>query len=170
YSNRLNRALQTNIEQQQQRIRRLDRSYIFRFPEQLTRQKEQHLDQLEMRMKHTSNILMDSNKRLFLNVLQSFQKLHPKKQLKDKRMQFQQINRTLEMQMKQYVDQKQQTFTMLLDKLMLLNPLEVMKRGFAIPYNDKSEFITSVQQVQPTDDVRVNVQDGTLHCVVKQVE
>src|SRR5699024_2981023 len=94
YSNRLNRALQTNIEQKQQRIRRLDRSYIFRFPEQLTRQKEQHLDQLEMRMKHTSNILMDSNKRLFLHVLQSFQKLHPKKQLTDKRMQFQQINRT----------------------------------------------------------------------------
>lgn len=170
YTNRMNRALQTNIQQQQHRIRRLDRSYLFRFPEQLTRQKEQHLDQLVMRIKHTSNVLMDTNKRLFMNVLQSFQKLHPKKQLKDKRIQFQQTNQHLEVQMKQYVDKKQQTFTMLLDKLMLLNPLEVMKRGFAIPYNDKSEFITSVQQVQPMDDVRVNVQDGTLHCVVKQVE
>lgn len=170
YTNRIKRAVQTNVQHKEHLIRQLDTSYLFRFPEQLTRQKEQHLDQLDVRMKHASQREIDKSKQLYAKILQSFNQVHPNVQLRESVLHYQQAIKDLHKQMSEYVDKEQQAFTTLLDKLMLLNPLEVMKRGFAIPYDDQGEFITSVQQVQPNDEVDVTVQDGTLHCVVKQVE
>src|SRR5699024_964856 len=170
YVHRIQRALLSTIQQKEHQIRQLDQSYLFRFPDQLTRQKEQHVDQLDMRMKHEAQNALHRSKRVFSNLLQQLNKVHPEVQLKDHLFHFKQTMKQLESSMKQRVEHEERTFTSLLDKLMLLNPLEVMKRGFAIPYDHNNTFVTSVQQMHPDDDVFVDVQDGTLHCVVKQVE
>lgn len=170
YSNRIHRSLLSTIQQKEHQIRQLDQSYLFRFPDQLTRQKEQHLDQLHMRMRHETQHALHRSKRLFSNLLQQLNKFHPEVQLKDHLYHFKQVMKQMESSMKQRVEYEERSFTSLLDKLMLLNPLEVMKRGFAISYDHNNAFITSVRHVHPNDDVFVDVQDGTFHCVVKQVE
>lgn len=170
YSNRIQRVLMGTIQQKEQQIRQFDQSYLFRYPDQLTRQKEQHLDQLHMRIKHAFQNTLHQSKRLFSDLLRQLNQVHPEVQLKDHLFHFKQIINQMETAMKQRVKHEERSFTSLLDKLTLLNPLEVMKRGFAIPYNQNNEFVTSVQYVHPDDDVFVDVQDGTLHCIVKQVE
>lgn len=170
YADRLKRAVDVNIQHKQNSLRQLDRSYLFRFPDQLTRQKEQQLDHMEVKLDHASRSVIDINKQLFTRILQQFNQVHPTFQLQEYMLQFNQVAKELETSMEQYTANKQQLFTTLLDKLMLLNPLEVMKRGFAIPYDANDNFITSVQQVRLSDDIYVNVQDGTLHCAVKHVK
>lgn len=170
YTERLSRAVETTVQTKSRQLEQLDNSYLFRFPEQLTRDKEQHVDQLHMRLNHMSHKIFERNKRMYIHAFQQFSQVHPSVQLKEHVQLVSQVTKDLHVKIEKILDGKKQYFTNLLDQLMLLNPLEVMKRGFAIPYNDKDEFITSIQQVQPKDEVYVDVQDGTLHCSVKHVK
>lgn len=170
YTERLTYAVETIVQTKRRQLEQLDRSYLFRFPEQLTRDKEQYIDHLHMRLNHMTGTIFENKKRKYVHAYQQFQQIHPSVQLKDYLLHVRQATKDLHDEIEKVVVQKKQYFTNVIDKLMLLNPLEVMKRGFAIPYDDQDEFITSVQQVQPKDDIYVNVQDGTLHCSVKHVK
>ncbi len=58
----------------------------------------------------------------------------------------------------------------LLDKLTLLNPLAVMRRGYAVVYErDRRALVTTVDQVQLSDALRVELIDGWLECQVRGV-
>ena len=63
-----------------------------------------------------------------------------------------------------------QHISKLMDKLSLLNPLEIMKRGFAIPFSDNGELIKSANQVQKDEKITVRLQDGNLNCQVLEKE
>ena len=61
-------------------------------------------------------------------------------------------------------------FTSLVDKLTLLNPLEIMKRGFALPYTIDQKRITSIKQVKENDNIIVTLYDGKMECNVSNVK
>lgn len=57
----------------------------------------------------------------------------------------------------------------LIDKLEILNPLGVLKRGYALPYLD-GQILKSVQHVQIDDQVCLKLHDGELEMQVKQIK
>ena len=66
------------------------------------------------------------------------------------------------------IQSKEQKFSATLSKLSILNPLNIMERGYSITFNRDDQLIKSRKQVQPGDEISVVLKDGQLLCEVKE--
>ncbi|WP_156290835.1 exodeoxyribonuclease VII large subunit [Oceanobacillus salinisoli] len=166
----LNRELQRELSNYHNHLRRLTESYAFRYPEQLVKQREQELDSLMERLqKAVVNIRREKKQRLE-SMLKRLVAQHPKKQVEQAQKHLSEHIKLQNYYMKKIVESKTVKLTNTIDKLALLNPLEIMKRGFALPYTSDGEMIKSVAQIQSDDEIAVRLKDGNLYCHVLQVE
>ncbi len=55
-------------------------------------------------------------------------------------------------------------------RLDALSPLAVLSRGYAIPQDTEGAVVRTVSAIAPGDPIRVQMQDGSLHCTVDRVE
>lgn len=99
-----------------------------------------------------------------------FMSNHPEKTIEESSTKLKQLTKQKNHHMSQIFSTKQQQLSSIMDKLTLLNPLEIMKRGFAIPYTDEGTIITTRDQVNVDDHLSVKVTDGTINCKVLQVK
>jgi exodeoxyribonuclease VII large subunit len=58
----------------------------------------------------------------------------------------------------------------LAQRLMALNPLEVLRRGYAMVYDEKGALLRDTRQAQAGDTLRIQLHDGSLSAQVKSVE
>src|SRR5699024_12552795 len=79
------------------------------------------------------------------------------------------LTRQLDKQSKQILQAKKQQLQIYIHQLALLNPLEIMKRGYAIPYNMDGDIVSSTAYLYPGDDVTFKLKDGTLACSIQEV-
>src|SRR5699024_3692483 len=91
-------------------------------------------------------------------------------QLKHSFEQLTTVNKQLNQYMGQFVEHQKRKSALLMEKLILLNPLEIMKRGFAVPYTDDGQIISSSRQVQQDDFISVQLSDGEIDCQVLNVK
>ncbi|HLR01361.1 MAG TPA: exodeoxyribonuclease VII large subunit [Virgibacillus sp.] len=163
----LTRYIQNKLAEENRHLNRLQVSYAFKYPAHLIRQKEQQLDtsieRLERIIKTLSNQkkerLQTLNKRILLQ--------KPGQKLIDAKKQLQTSNEALQTEMKRILEKNHKDLFSTLDKLSLLNPLEVMKRGFSITYNQDNKIIKSIGQTEVDEDIQVYLEDGVLDCRVK---
>src|SRR5699024_2456671 len=163
----LTRYIQNKLAEENRHLNRLQVSYAFKYPGHLIRQKEQQLDtsieRLERIIKTLSNQkkerLQTLNKRILLQ--------KPGQKLIDAKKQLQTSNEALQTEMKRILEKNHKDLFSTLDKLSLLNPLEVMKRGFSITYNQDNKIIKSIGQTEVDEDIQVYLEDGVLDCRVK---
>ncbi|UFT97729.1 exodeoxyribonuclease VII large subunit [Radiobacillus kanasensis] len=164
------RLLRNQLNQAQEKLSRANKSYAFRYPEQLLKQKEQELDRtvdaLGKALKDTTE-----RKRFDHNHLQKrFIQLDPRKRVLDRQKQLDEmINRTNRAFQRIQVA-KQVEFTSLLDKLSILNPLNTMKRGYSISYKEDGSVLSTTKQVNPGEHIHVRLRDGVLDCQVWGLE
>ncbi|AUJ26309.1 exodeoxyribonuclease VII large subunit [Virgibacillus dokdonensis] len=158
--------MQEKWKQQQKHLFRLKQSYAFRYPYQLLKQKEQELDgkieQLQKAMLHTKEASNKSYEHLWAR----FTVQHPGKQVERGKQQLQQLVKQQYMVMKQLHTDKVKKLHNEMDKLSLLNPLAIMKRGFSIPYTSAGQIIKSVHAVEREDAISLRLADGLLKCKV----
>ena len=66
------------------------------------------------------------------------------------------------------IQSKGQVFASMTSKLTVLNPLNIMERGYSIAFDKNNSVIKSKQQVQSGDEISVIVKDGQIICEVKE--
>ncbi|QTM99785.1 exodeoxyribonuclease VII large subunit [Sediminibacillus dalangtanensis] len=166
----MDRALKSRLASAKERLGQLQRAYAFRYPAQLLRQKEQELDKFVERLgrglsaRHNSkqDSLRALHKRLMLK--------HPKTQTQLMGRELNQLRLRLDRAFAKEVQARQNRFQKNLDKLSLLNPLNTMKRGYSITYQQNGEVLSSTKKVQPGEQVTVKLFDGSLDCQVWGIE
>ncbi|MBM7598004.1 exodeoxyribonuclease VII large subunit [Virgibacillus halotolerans] len=164
------REMNREIINHKNNLQRLKQSYAFRYPKQLLNQKEQELD------KHVESLqraMLNNNQhkeKAYNNMHTRLLTQHPKKQLEQAAKELNNLNSKQQDVMKRIYERKTMQLTNTMDKLMLLNPLEIMKRGFALPYTAAGTIINTTKQVHEQDRITVNISDGTLYCQVEQIE
>ncbi|PAV29108.1 exodeoxyribonuclease VII large subunit [Virgibacillus profundi] len=164
------RDLDGHLVNNKKHLQRLKQSYAFRYPEQLLKQKEQELDKhVENIQKSTINHVKQQTK-AYSNLNARLQAQHPKKQVEQFQKRLNQLNKQQAYYMSQVMEIKSIQLKNIIEKLTLLNPLEIMKRGFALPYTSNGEIIKSSKQVKQQDIITVNLHDGSLNCEVIQIE
>ncbi|MCA0982797.1 exodeoxyribonuclease VII large subunit [Halobacillus yeomjeoni] len=167
HQHRLQRAMDNKHLESRQRLKRLQKSYAFKYPEQLMRQKEQDLDRLLERlskqMVHTHNQTNEKWRNLHNRLLLQ----GPDKQIRDGSQQLKKQTKQLQMRFQDILKAKKERFHSNIDKLTLLNPLEIMKRGYAIPFSEDGEVIKHVSHVEKGSALSLKVQDGSIECEVK---
>ncbi|WP_010530944.1 exodeoxyribonuclease VII large subunit [Lentibacillus jeotgali] len=162
----LTRVLTDQITASKQNLNRIKQSYAFRYPEQLIAQKEQELDKYVERLgkayqhewKRKYESLSHMNSRLLA--------LHPRQQIERTEKELKQLNKQINNVMSSQLEQHSDRLQQALEKLSLLNPLETMKRGYAITYSSSGDLIKSVKIVSEAEQISVKLADGTIDCHV----
>ncbi|MCA0985970.1 exodeoxyribonuclease VII large subunit [Guptibacillus algicola] len=166
---RLMRAMKEKKQNEQERLSRLQKSYAFRYPNQLLSQKEQELDLQVERLRKTMKRQIDYTKeRVQRNHAQLLRK-HPEQLLQDSSKGLEDLRTSLYKEMKRVVQGKQRDFAHATSKLDALSPLKIMERGYSLAYKD-DELIKSVKQVEPGDVIKVQMTDGKIDAHVYGLE
>ncbi|WP_096153477.1 MULTISPECIES: exodeoxyribonuclease VII large subunit [Bacillus] len=166
---RLHRSVHNVISGYKERLVRIQKSYAFRYPQNLYVQKEQELDRLMDSLETASKRLLEQ-KRMKLEQLSALViRNHPKKQWEIEKNNLERQVKLLQTGMNQSLLKKQWEFQSALSKLEMLSPLNIMKRGYNISYNENGELIKSTTQTEVGKSIQVHVQDGKLDCTVKNI-
>jgi len=170
YRQRLGREVQQLLQSESRHLDRLANSYAFRYPKELLKQKEQELDQrlesldriLEARISQSLQEHQALTKRLYLK--------HPIEQITEAEKKLHELQIQSERRMQHILDQEKRELVNVMDKLSLVNPLNIMKRGFALPYETEGKLVRSVQQVKQGEELKVRVKDGDIQAKVLSVK
>jgi len=163
---RLQRALSGLYSEHEKTLKRLMSSYAFRYPQQLVSQKEQQLDTASERLQRTFDNqltrLGTNLRQLDLRLMQQ----HPERQVETASTDVKLLEKNLQRAMGWIVDKEKVDLSTMISKLSLLNPLEIMKRGFSVPYSNDGAIIKSVQQLDKGDQLSIRLADGVANCQV----
>lgn len=164
------RQMKENITNSKQSLKRMKQSYAFRYPEQLLTQKEQELDKQVDRFDKTIKNLLKSKHDEIKGLNTRIVAQHPNQQINHSAKELKQLTKQNNHLMNEIVEQKTIRLRNTIEKLALLNPLETMKRGYAIPYNESGDIIKSTGNVNKDDYIAVRVSNGTLDCRVMDIK
>lgn len=167
---RLIRAMQEKFRFEKERLTRVEKSYALRYPERLYEQKLEQVDKLtEMLVRGTTRMYSKKTdqhaqlyKRLRLN--------HPREALDDAKKQFERTHKDMERAMKQILAMKQTDFERIISTLQALSPLKIMERGYSLAYTENNRLIKSVDQVKVSQQVQIQLTDGSLFCKVENIK
>jgi exodeoxyribonuclease VII large subunit len=166
---RLSRAINEKVTSHRERLTAIQKSYAFRYPMQLIRQREQELDGLLDR-------LVRENKRMILTKEEKWEQLHkrlernhPSAQIKEVNADRLQIEKRLHREMARVLKEKQMAFQQAIANLNALSPLKIMDRGYSLAVKE-NQLIKTIEDVQPGDSIQVRLKDGQLDCQVWGIE
>lgn len=118
---------------------------IFRDPLRMTEQKSRRLDFL----------------------IEKLELLKPDNKLKQSKRDLQTQTEKLNYLFKRYIEKKQNSFNLTVNKLELINPLSIMKKGYSVTKKD-NVILKSIDQINTGDTITVDLQDGTISAVVNE--
>ena len=166
---RLIRAMKEKMAYESERLKRVQKSYVFRNPGKLYEQKEQKLDILMERLQRQATRLIEQKHERWMQAYVLLEKHQPSEKIAKAREKQQMLAKLLEREIKSILNQKQMAFTSLLSKLHALSPLKIMERGYSLVYKEK-QLVKSIHQLQPGDSIKIRLQDGNLDCQVWGIE
>lgn len=80
------------------------------------------------------------------------------------------LEQSLHRVMQRRVERLNREMQSMTEKMELVSPLGILKRGYSLTMDGDNELVASVKDVAPGDDVRVRVSDGTISANVTAVE
>lgn len=140
----LNSIMTNRLNVLDKRFHNITSSYLFESPERLYDKQEMRLDG-------------------FITRLQAY---NPSKKIE---IQTENLNKRIELLnllMSKRVESREHKFSQQIEKLKLLNPLNIMSKGYAIVKKDE-EVVTSVNKVNENDTLEITMRDGSLDVIVQ---
>lgn len=134
------------LSRSKERLDRIEKSFIFSDPLRMTEQKGRKLDFLSEKLE----LLNPQNK-----IIQSKEKTEY-------------LTQKLNDYFQRVITKKTNEYVVTINKLELINPLNIMKKGYAITKKD-NVVISSVEQVQKDDTLDVTFEDGIATTIVKEI-
>lgn len=170
HKNTLTRFLTNILDSEKRHLNRLQQSYAFKYPQQLINQKEQQLDAMLERMSRAKSLTYEQKREKFSTLQARLQLQQPTERLRVATEKLLDLNNSLVKRMTEHIQTHEKHLIGVMDKLTILNPLEIMKRGFSISYDSKENVMHSIEQVDLNDTVKISLSDGNLNCKVLDKE
>ena len=130
---------------------------------------ENYLSQLEIRLKENLTKKLEYNKLLLNNFKNSFIIKNPEIMYDNKK---QQLDIYLE-KIRNLLDYKlefsRNKYNHMLEKLELLNPISILKRGYSVTYKDNKP-ITDIKLINVKDKLDIKVSNGIIKAIVEGIE
>jgi exodeoxyribonuclease VII large subunit len=153
--------LKQQIRQTEDQIRALYMRIMDTKKRQLTQLQEHVIFRDPMRLLEVKSRRLD-------HLVDSLRLLHPGNKIAIAKKDVNQLTRSLQEYMTTYLRKQQTEYTLLINKLELINPLSIMKKGYSIN-SVSGQIITSVEQVKPGDIMTVQLQDGDIETTINSV-
>ena len=169
YQVRLAQAIKRIIQLKQQRLSKLEKSYIFRQPERLYDGFMQKIDLLETRLLNNVQQKLQTEHQRLLVLNGRLQKCSPQQLIQDSRHQVDNLQHHLVERIQNLMSAKEQQYLRANHALALLNPLNVMGRGFSYVTDSNDQVIKSVNFLTIHDQLNLHLKDGTAQVEVQKV-
>ncbi|WP_141431715.1 exodeoxyribonuclease VII large subunit [Bacillus sp. 03113] len=167
---RIGRAMNEKLVLQQNRLKRIQSSYAFRYPKRLYEQKLEQVDKKTEQLLRLSKKLKNVKQDQFLVLEKRILRNHPQKALEEAKLRYQKQTKGLMRAMTEILSKKEKDFQSIVSTLSALSPLKIMERGYTLSYTEDGKLIKSIQQVNIEDRVKITMVDGKLICKVVQIE
>ncbi len=164
--NRIKNALVKKYEKLENNYNSLINSYYFKSFDKVIDEKINNLNYLRNKLESYSPINLLNNYHIELNNLikrievynidERIEKL--KQNVFDKN---EQLNKSFANSIIKY----QNKFVSILDKLILVNPLNIMKKGYTLVYKNNS-LVTASNQLSNNDEVKIQFSDGSVKAII----
>lgn len=165
----LQRAISKRLENNREKLTTLQKSYAFRYPEQLLKQKEQQLDRIIEDFQRNMSYLLERKRTSLDQIEKDLKRNNPKSYIEKAREKLVKNEVFLQQHLRNVKKDRDSQFQQLLIKLESLNPLKVMTRGYSLVYKDNSELVKSVTNVKQGEKLQIKLKDGSVFCEVKNV-
>lgn len=167
---RLIRAMKEKVSSQQDRYNRLKKSYAFRYPRRLYEQKLEQVDRLTELLVRNASKLSVTKSEQHLQLTKRLERSHPEELLGISKENHFRMTKRLDRSMTGILSEKQKEFSAVIATLEALSPLRIMERGYSLAYSEDGKLIKKTSQVKKDDAIRVQLPDGQINCIVKNVE
>lgn len=129
------------------------------------------LDDLTIRLKQKLNNFID-NKRLRLdNLTGSSSFSTPKQKIGDYRLEIDEYMDSMRRNCSRNLELKKRVFQDIIKKLNILNPLNVLSRGYSLSYLlPEGKLLKDAGQVNLRDKIKVRLHRGNMICLVEKIE
>ncbi|WP_283573232.1 exodeoxyribonuclease VII large subunit [Ligilactobacillus aviarius] len=169
YQIRLAQAMKRIIQLKQQRLSKLQKSYIFRQPERLYDGFMQKIDLLETRLLGNVQQKLQTEHQRLLVLNGRLQKCSPQQLIQDDQHRVDNLQHHLVERIQNLMSVKEQQYLRANHALALLNPLNVMGRGFSYVTDSNDQVIKSVDSLTIHDQLNLHLKDGTAQVEVQKV-
>ena len=142
---RLNEFIYKEVKYKKLYLESIKNSYIIKNPIIMYENKKQYLDTLQDRYNNYMLNKLDKTKQNLTNLSNNHILLNPSILYKE----------------------KQTYFYNLIEKLEIINPLNVLKRGYSLVYKDK--LVKSIKKIKKDDNLNIRLSDGSINVVVKEI-
>ncbi|ANX12841.1 exodeoxyribonuclease VII large subunit [Fictibacillus arsenicus] len=168
---RLKRVMGDFLAGHQQHLSRLQKSYAFKYPTQLVKQKEQELDRHIDKLKRTAETFLGEHQKQLTQMQRQLALFSPAGQLQKANEKVNLLHKNLIKETNRHVRQHQTNFSNKISRLSSLNPLAIMDRGYSLTYKKgKNELVKSVKQVNSGESLTIKLKDGQIDCHITGTE
>jgi exodeoxyribonuclease VII large subunit len=167
---RLQRAISKKVESDREKLTTLQKSYAFRYPEQLIKQKEQQLDRVIENFQRNMTYLLERKRTSLNQIEKDLKRNDPKSYILKAQEQLKKNEVLLQQHLRVIKKDRDFQFQHLLAKLESLSPLKVMTRGYSLVYKDDGQLVKSVTNVKNGDPLQIKLKDGSVFCHIENIE
>jgi exodeoxyribonuclease VII large subunit len=162
---RLNKSTSTIIKTKKDYLNSLKESYVLKNPMNIYEIKEQNFDNLLDRLRITILNILSTNKERLNNLKTSYILNNPKLIYKDKETEFIHLKEILSINMNKVLDTNINRYTILINKLDIINPLATLKRGYSVArINDR--VVSDKKNLKKGDNLEIEFRDGKINAEV----
>lgn len=139
-------------------------------PDQILKQNAQKVDQLDSDLNdhihhHISNlsaITQQLKKRLIIS--------SPVSLMNENKIEYNHLNKQLLKNIKKLIDNKNQNWIALTEKLNIVSPLATLDRGYSITSSKKKGVISSIKSLKVGEKILTQLSDGKIETVVEKID
>lgn len=168
-TSRLTNSMKRRLDLEKERLKALENAYAFKQPQALVRRNEQDLDRLMERMNANAKRTVRDAWHHHQQTERLLFKHHPESLLKQTKKDLVSSSDRLQRAMRVLYESKRSKLQPFIGQLNALSPLNVMERGYALPYKEGA-LLKTITEVSPGDGIQVRLKDGTIDCQVWGIE
>jgi exodeoxyribonuclease VII large subunit len=143
-------------------------SFIIKNPVIMYENKKILLDQSEAKMKFLLNHKLELSKNKLVHILEKIKYVSPKEKCINMRKELIIINNNINNIINYKMEYINKNLSHLIDKLDLINPLNVLKRGYSITYKDDKP-ISDIKNLEISDNLKLRLHNGSINVEVKDI-
>lgn len=167
---RIFNAFRNKLNQLQQRLAKIQQSYIFKQPERLYDSYVQKIDMLNERLMNALKETINQSDRKLNDLVYNLKINSPKNLIKEQQQVLQVKDDQLKRNIMLLIQNKQNQLTKRVDALDHLSPLKVMSRGFSFTTNSDGKVVKKVDDIKENDDIELKLIDGYAKATVNEVK
>ena len=156
--------LSKNIHNYLENLNQLINLNISKLKDPLTmlREKSQHLDNLDLRIRQQKKLLISNNKNKLERLSDNLNNNNPISKLDLMHDKVNSLFDSLNREMNQKIQFNSSLLAKLYKNIKILNPLSILDRGYAIVMNKKGEAIKSTKKVAKGERLKARLSDGLM--------